>query len=65
MQRKVLSYKNMPAKMPLMASLFWWMFLDYIKAPGWAFGAMAVLIIVLWTSWVIELFTAEHVELDR
>ena len=48
---------NLPPRLPLMATAFWWMFLDYINAPGWAFGAIGVMLLALWVAFFYEIAT--------
>jgi prepilin signal peptidase PulO-like enzyme (type II secretory pathway) len=48
---------NLPPRFPVMATAFWWMFLDYIKAPGWAFGAMGLMLLLCWIVCIYEITT--------
>ena len=48
---------NLPPKLPVTATAFWWMFLDYVNAPGWVFGAMGVMLLVSWGAFFYEITT--------
>lgn len=49
--------KNLPPKLPLMATAFWWMFLDYVSAPEWLFGVFGAALLILWIAFFHQIFT--------
>lgn len=63
-KRKVLSYKSLPARSPLFSSIVLWMMLDYYKAPGWVWGVVGTCVILWAAAWLIEVFSADHIDLE-
>ena len=51
---------NLPPRMPLTATAFWWMFLDYINAPEWAFGAVGFAVFVAWVDYLHKMTTKKE-----
>jgi len=39
------------------------MFLDYIKAPGWVFGAVGVGVVVLWVAFFHKAIVGKEVDI--
>lgn len=56
-QKFYISYKRMPPRIPLMATLFWWMFLDYTNAPGWLFGVVGTIMLFAWVAFIYVFLT--------
>jgi hypothetical protein len=59
-KRKVISWKQMPAR-PwnwVWAAIILWMLLDRLRAPGWAWGAVGTILLLLLigslASWLSE-----------
>lgn len=63
--RKVFSSLNLPARMPLGASLIMWLLLDRLQPPGWVWGAVTVLLLFLWAMWLYDVNTRTPVTLDE
>ena len=61
---KVIAAKQLPMRCPLIATLVLWMALDHWSAPGWAYGAVGLVLAIGWILWVIHLSTAESAEVD-
>lgn len=64
-KRQVIGSGSIQTRMPLFATLMWWMFLDYTNAPGWVYGALGVLIVFVWGVWIYRLFTDETIDLTK
>jgi hypothetical protein len=62
-KRKVISKKNLPTNLPLVSSLVFWLVLDKLNAPGWAWGVVATLMIILWIVSIIDIFIREDFEI--
>jgi heme O synthase-like polyprenyltransferase len=61
MEKKVLiAAKDIPMRMPVISSLVWWLFLHEIEAPGWAYGAVGVVLGISWIAWAVQIFMFEH-----
>lgn len=44
--RQVISVKNLPIKFDVTKTVFWLFFMDYYKAPIWAFASIVTLMII-------------------
>ena len=60
---KVISYKNLPAKLPLLSSAVSYLFLDKFNAPGWVWGVVITLFSILWISCVIKLSNEDVIDI--
>lgn len=49
----VISYKNLPAKMPVTQSIVFCLLLDRLQVPGFVWG-IAISMIVIW--WIIAIY---------
>jgi len=58
--RLIIDGSNLPARPPLLPTLFWWMFLDYVSAPEWLFGVFGVMMVLLWVVFIHEKITSEN-----
>ena len=65
MKPKIISPRNIPLQIPIIPTLFWWLFLDYVNAPGWAFGVMGCLMFIVWVGWFLQFFSAEVINIDQ
>lgn len=63
--RKVFSPLNLPARMPLGATIIMWLLLDRLQPAGWIWGAIAVLLLFLWALWLYDVNTRRGVTLDE
>lgn len=61
--KKVISYKNLPAKLPFFQTAVCWLALDYYQAPGWLWGVMATLFSILWIVGIYTVGTQEEVNI--
>lgn len=64
-QTKVIANKNLPARAPLWASMVAWLMLDRFDAPGWVFGVVGCLFVLLWLAYICTWFTHESTELNE
>ena len=46
-------------RLPITSSVMWWLFLDKIAAPQWAWGVMFTLLALIWIVSIIGLVKAE------
>ena len=52
MKRKtVIKSSSLPARPPTLAAIAWWLLLDRLGAPGWAYGVMWTLAAILFVAW--------------
>lgn len=61
---KVISYKSLPAKSPIQVTAVIWLVLDRMRAQQWAWGAMGVLVILIWVSYIYGRITEEEIEIN-
>ena len=65
MKTKVVANKNLPVPMPLQFSLICYLLLDKFQAAGWAWGAVGVILALLWIVYFIAIFSTEQVDLFK
>lgn len=65
-KRRVISGKQLPSNPPLVSTLVYWLALDKLAAPGWAWGVVGTIMAVIWIAWIVDAFNRESVEvIDR
>lgn len=62
---KVIAYKNLPAKMPIVSSAVAYLFLDKFNAPGWVWGVVITLFSLLWIICIVAKIIQEEVEVIK
>lgn len=60
-KRKVISSNNLPIRAPVLATFVWWLVLEKLGVPSWAFGVIGTLIAVAWVVFFIDLFNREEI----
>lgn len=56
---------NLPPTLPLYQALLWWLLLDRLNAPGWAFGVMWTIAAILAAASLIVVILGEPVDVVR
>jgi hypothetical protein len=59
-KRTVINIKSLPMRAPTHAAIVWWLLLDRLNAPAWAYGVMWTIVGILVIGFVVEAATAEH-----
>lgn len=54
-KRTYISLKCMHPRAPVHAAIIWWLLLDRFDAPGWAFGVMWTIVVILMISFLIDI----------
>jgi hypothetical protein len=49
-KRKVISHKNLPAKLPTVLTFMVYILLDKFNAPQWLWGGLGAVMLVLWVA---------------
>lgn len=60
---RVISYKNMPVRLPVGGTCVLYLMLDRFQAPGWVWGVLGTLLAILWGIVVHRLFAQKQIEL--
>lgn len=60
-KRKVLSYKQLPARLPVNFTIGLWLLLKVSYAPEWVWGATTVVMLIVWAAAIISIWTQEAV----
>ena len=64
-KRTVVSWKNLPMRMPLMFTAVCYLLLDRLAAPGWVWGVVGTLVIAMWLTWIADVIQRDGVELFK
>jgi hypothetical protein len=62
---KVIASKQLPSRLPTVATIAWFLLLDRFHAPGWLWGAMGVLFAIFWGGAIYAMYVQEPVELKE
>jgi hypothetical protein len=60
-----IAHKNLPPKLPIMQTAFWWMFLDYVSAPEWLFGVFGLFFAFVWVSMFTDAMKKDSVDIFK
>lgn len=53
----VLAHKHRAATLPVGPTIVGWLFFDRIGAPGWAWGVLGTLGVIVWVACIYGVFT--------
>lgn len=59
-KRRVVKRACLASKPPIMESLLFWLILDRFHAPGYAWGIVGTLVVLIWIGFVITLFSEDY-----
>lgn len=59
---RVIPYRRLPARFSIAMPAFWWLFLDYVSAPGWVFGAVLSFVGCLFVVSLVQMCRQEQVD---
>jgi len=60
---KVISYRNLPVRLPFVGTAVGWLLLDRFHAPGWVWGIAATLCAIMWAVSIFLLVAEETVDI--
>jgi hypothetical protein len=60
---KVISSKNLPARLPLWTTILMWLVLERLNAPGWVWGVVGTIFVVLWIGAITLMIKQESVDI--
>lgn len=58
-KRKVISYKNLPAKIPVVSPVVAYLLLDKLNASGWIYGVAGTFFVLLFIACISSKITQE------
>lgn len=64
-KRTVVSWKNLPTRMPLIFTAVCWLLLDRFDSPGWVWGVVGTLVVALWFVWIADVLQRDDAELFK
>ena len=62
-RKKVIAQSNLPSRLPLNTTILFWLLLDRLNAPGWAWGALFTVVGLAWVAALIAMWKNEDVDL--
>jgi len=62
---KVISYKQIPVKIPTIPTAVAWLLLDRLQAAGWVWGVVGTMFALLWIGSVTAFFMQETVDVIK
>jgi len=62
---KVISYKQLPAKIPTVPTAVAWLLLDRLQAAGWVWGVVGTMFALIWIGSVTAFFMQETVDVIK
>lgn len=63
MSHRVLSWKQLPARLPITSTIVWYLFLDHLHAPSWIWGVMGGWFVLVWAVAINLAIEQEPVEI--
>lgn len=63
MSHRVLSWKQLPTRLPITSTIAWYLFLDHLHAPTWVWGVMGTLGAFLWLGSLQLIYAQEQTEI--
>lgn len=61
--KKVISRKNLPSRLPIGSTMFYLLCLDYFQAPQWLWGVTCTILVVVWIGTIIDLIREESTDI--
>ena len=62
---KVVSFKNLPARLPFTQTVLAYLLLDKFHAPGWVIGTVWTLVGIIWIATIYGIIHQDQVELNE
>lgn len=62
-KQKVISFKNLPYRMPIYQTVSLWLLADRFQVPEMMWGFVWAFIFLLWTAWVYGITHTEEVDI--
>lgn len=65
MSTKVISAKNLPARLPINGTAVFYLMMDNLNASPVAWGVGITLVVILWIICITAIFMQEHVDVIK
>lgn len=65
MSTKVISAKNLPARLPINSTVVFYLLMDNLNASPVAWGVGITLVVILWIAAITAICTQEHVDVIK
>jgi hypothetical protein len=62
---KVIKLNQLPAKLPVVATIAWFLFLERFHAPQWLWGIAGFLAVLFWGACIYAMCVQEQVQLKE
>lgn len=59
----VIKHSSLPARSPLLLTIVMWLLLDRLQSVQWAWGAVGVILVLIWIGFIIRVFTDSQADL--
>lgn len=63
--KKVISHKNMPARLPIFQTITTLLALEHWNAPQWLWGAIGLFYLIVWCIGIYLVCTQEEIEIIK
>lgn len=63
MNRKVISFKNLPSRFPVLSTIVFYLLLDKLNSPGWLWGVVGTVMGLVWIGAIIAIWTQKQVDI--
>jgi hypothetical protein len=60
---KVIRYENLPRNLPLFQTLVIWLVFDRLSAPGWLWGVVVTLVVLIWSVSIFAMATQKQIDI--
>ena len=64
-KKKVLSYSNLPSRLPVLHTVVLYILLDFYDAREWVWGVVGVIMCLVWISSAVSLFVTTRVDIFK
>ena len=61
---RTFAHKNMPQRFPLFSTAMWITAGSYWQIPGWAWGVLGTILVMMWFAWAFWLFVHNEISVD-
>lgn len=63
MNKKVISWDNLPVRYPVLPTVVVWLLMDRFHASGWIQGVVWTLVGIIWLVVIISAWTSDSVDI--